>query len=354
MARLGCPSCGRNVAAGWLLSVTPWRMYRQWRPDSQRKPWDVALCVACAEWLGGLVAVARGERAAEPVFGAPASGTRKLVFDDQCHVCFELPHGRAARVTWIDPSGRRLEMFACDACEAWLFSLATDGNTLRGFGDRQIDGPYGYWPHPNLRGVTVQFDISNRNTLDVARQTAMAMGMIETSGGAAVRVIEAARTQRARPAAGKAREIVLAGPRARRELLAALEAGAVAWSTIPATPQQLTACFAAAAREHQPAGWDPETCLSVRLPQEAQGAVILCHPATGAEPWDVAWLLRRFCRGYDELACINGQILLAPRAEPALIEHVAARLRPLLAGRAELQIVPPEERPVQKRIDLAG
>ncbi len=354
MDNVGCPCCARPVHAPWTLSVTPWRMYRQWRPDGQRPSWSIPLCVECAEWLGGLVAVARGERPAPALFGSPASGTRRLVFDDQCHICFELPYGRAAKVAWIDPEGRKLEMFACDACEAWIASLASDGHTVRGRGDRQIDGPYGYWPHPNLRGITVGFDIADAATLAVVRETCAAMGMADVPSGERIRVVEAVRHGRRESAERPPAVVVLAGPRSRRELLAALESGAAAWSTIPVTPQQLTACFAAVLRAGPPPSWDPASCLAVSLPAETPRASILCHPESGVEPWDVAWLLRRFCRGYDHLAWVNDQIVLVPRAGADLIEAIAARLRPLLAGRATLEVVPAAEMPVHRRLDVAG
>ena len=328
-------------------------MYRQWRPDGQRPPWSLPICAECAEWLGGLVAVARGDRPAPALFGSPASGTRRLVFDDQCHICFELPYGRAARIAWIDPEGRKLEMFACDSCEAWIASLASDGHTFRGRGDRQIDGPYGHWPHPNLRGVTVAFDILDATTLSTVRESCTAMGMLEVPYGERIRVVEAGKVRRTAPQASGA-VVVLAGPRSRRELLAELETGARAWSTIPVTPQQLTACFAAALRGGSPPAWDPASCLTVSLPAETPRASIVCHPAANVEPWDVAWLLRRFCRGYDHLGRVNGQIVLMPRASADLVESVAARLRPLLAGRAELEVLSPSEFPALRRLDVAG
>lgn len=276
------------------------------------------------------------------------------MFDDQCHICFELPYGRAAKIAWVDPEGRKLEMFACDACEAWIASLASDGHTVRGRGDRQIDGPYGHWPHPNLRGVPVAFDIADASTLQVVRETCQAMGMTDVPYGERIRVVEAARHARHAQAASDAAVVVLAGPRSRRELLAALDAGARAWSTIPVTPQQLTACFATVLRGGSPPSWDASTCLTVSLPEESPRASIICHPAQGVEPWDVAWLLRRFSRGYDHLVWVDGQIVLFPRASAELIEAIAARFRPLLAGRATLEVVPAAEMPLQRRLDVAG
>lgn len=329
-------------------------MYRQWRPDPQRPGWAQELCVECAEWFGGLIAVARGDRPAPALFGSPASGTRRFVFDDQCHICFELPYGRAARISWIDPQGRKLDMFACDACEAWIASLASDGQTVRGHGDRQIDGPYGFWPHPNLRGLRFALEILDGAALHTVREACAAMGMTEATTGERIRVVEAGRHRRTAPAPEGPAVVVLAGPRSRRELLAALEAGACCWATLPLTPQQLTACFAGVLRGGPQPPWDPETCLPVALPAETPRASLICRPEPGIEPWDVTWLLRRFCRGYDHICRVNEDIVVIPRVSADAIEAVAARLRPLLAGRATLEVVSGAEFPAPRRLDVAG
>src|SRR5690606_25206787 len=141
------PCCGRDAVADWEFDIRPMRLYRAWRPDSHRPGSTVPLCESCAEWLGGLAAAARTPDGTHRVLGGPSAGNRKLVFEDQCQVCCEVPVSRAARLAWISPSGRRLELFACTGCEAWLTALASDGRTVRGSGDRDIDGPYGNWPH---------------------------------------------------------------------------------------------------------------------------------------------------------------------------------------------------------------
>ncbi len=104
MNQVGCPCCGREVAAEWEFDIRPMRMYRAWRPDGDRTGSTLPLCGSCAEWLGGLAAAARIPDGSHRVLGGPSSGSRKLVFEDQCQVCCEMPTGRAAKLTWVSPS----------------------------------------------------------------------------------------------------------------------------------------------------------------------------------------------------------------------------------------------------------
>jgi len=355
----GCPCCGRPVAAAWLLTVEPLRLYREWRPDGERERTEHRLCETCSKWMGGLVAGARGEGSAASMFGSPSSGGRRLVFDDQCQVCCGMPAERAARIAWVSPSGARLEVFACPACEAWLVSLASDGRTLRGAGDREIDGPYGAWPHPNLKGTRVWLGIEDATARAVARETCESMGIVLAPGEADVAVIEATvRGNAARSLrgghGGRRGTVILAGLRERRDLANALEAGASCWMTLPSTPQQLTAGIVVALRSRGGMVWERSTCLPFADAGTVDRPVIAFTPAEKADPFEVAWLLRRFARGYDTVEWLAGKILVGPRADREQAAQVAARLQLLLRGRATAAVLEARDLPGRVRFEAAG
>ena len=358
MNHAGCPCCGRNVPADWEFDIRPMRLYRAWRPDGHRTGSTVPLCQACAEWLGGLAAAARTPDGMHRVFGGPSAGNRKLVFEDQCQVCCEMPTGRAAKLAWVAPSGRRVELFACTGCEAWLTALASDGRTVRGSGDRDIDGPYGNWPHPNLRGLHARLDIEDHATRALVAESCRAMGMNVTADSADLLLVQATASGHAARAVKGRRgldlaAIVLAGLRARRDLAGALEAGARSWITVPATPQQVTAAISKATRGEF-GSWDPETCLPLIDPEKLDRPVVQCEPLEGTDLFELGWLLKRFSRGYDEVGWHNGNVLIVPRAPSDVIESVAERLSILVDGRCVFRVLRPSQVAPVKRFEAAG
>ncbi|MGE3073578.1 MAG: hypothetical protein AB7N24_05750 [Dehalococcoidia bacterium] len=358
MKQIGCPCCGREVAAEWEFDIRPMRMYRNWRPDGNRTGSTLPLCESCAEWLGGLAAAARTPDGSHRVLGGPSSGSRKLVFEDQCQICCEMPATRAAKLAWISPRGERVEIFACTGCEAWLTALASDGRTVRGTGDRDIDGPYGNWPHPNLRGLKVHLDIEDNTTRALTAETCRAMGMELTTEPADLLITQATATGHA---VHKIRErkgldltaVVLAGLRARRDLEQALEAGARCWATIPTTPQQLTAALSHASRGDQ-ISWDSETCLPRIDVRKLDRTVVECKPLPGTELFELGWLLKRFSRGYDDVAWNNGSILIVPRAPSDHVAGVAERLSILVDGRCTFSVLRPAQVTPPARFEAAG
>jgi hypothetical protein len=355
----GCPCCGRPVAALWKLTIQPFRLYRAWRPDGQRPAVEHRLCETCSEWLGGMVAVARGEGGDEAVFGSPSGRGRRLVFDDQCQVCCELPTDRAARVAWVSPGGGKLEVFACAGCEAWIASLAADGRTARGTANRELDGPYGSWPHPNFRGLSVRIVVEDRAARAVAMETCERMAVHMVPGQAGIVVIEATARGAARRALqagvrGERGTVVLAALGARRDLAAAIEAGASCWMTVPLTPQQLTAGLVAALRPQPARGWEPQTCLPIADAASMDRAAVLFAPAVGADLFEVGWLLRRFARGYDTVEWLDGRIAVSPRVHPDQVAQVAERLRLLLEGRATVEVAAGRDLPRRVRFEAAG
>jgi len=358
MNQTGCPCCGRAISAEWEFDIRPMRLYRSWRPDGHRPGSAVPLCESCAEWLGGLAAAARTPDGTHRVLGGPSSGNRKLVFEDQCQVCCEMPVERAAKLAWVAPSGERVELFACTGCEAWLTALASDGRTVRGDGDRDIDGPYGNWPHPNLRGLKVNLDIEDNTTRALIAETCRAMGMELTAEPADLLLTQATATGHA---ARKIRErkgldltaVVVAGLRARRDLEQALEAGARCWATVPITPQQLTAALSHASRGDSGA-WDAETCLPILDIRKLDRPVVQCEPFPGTELFELGWLLKRFSRGYDEVGWHNGTILVVPRAPSGHISSVAARLSILVDGRCSFSVLRANQVKPPTRFEAAG
>ena len=282
-----------------------------------------------------------------------------MVFDDQCQVCCGMPTDRAARIAWVSPAGRRLEVFACAGCEAWIASLAADGRTVRGVADREVDGPYGSWPHPNFRGVSVRIVMEDRAARAVAVETCERMAVNVVPGQAAIVVLEAT----ARGSAGRALRagvrgergtVVLAGLGARRDLLAAIEAGASCWMTVPVTPQQLTAALVAARRAGAGRAWEQQTCLPIADPTTIGRQAVLFTPTAGADWFEISWLLRRFARGYDDVEWLDGRIAVTPRVNPEQVVQVAERLRVLLEGRATAEIAVVGDLPRRVRFEAAG
>jgi hypothetical protein len=284
---------------------------------------------------------------------------RRLVFDDQCQVCCEVPGGRAATIAWVSPAGRRLAVFACAGCEAWIVSLATDGRTIRGEAGREIDGPYGLWPHPNFRDSSVRVLVEDAAAASLALEVCSQMGMTATAGPADVTVVEATPRGSAAHAlrsgaGGRRGTVVLAGLGARRDLAAALNAGGDSWHTIPVTPQQVTAGVAAALNPQRVRAWDPETCLPIADGEGLERPAVVFTPLEGADPFEVGWLLRRFARGYDGVEWFDGGILVTPRVQASGLTRVAARLRLLLEGRATMRVVSTGEVPARRRFEAAG
>lgn len=347
------------MEATWRLAVQPMRLYRGWRTDGTRSASELWLCEACSEWLGGLVASARSETRRGALFGSPSARGRRLVFDDQCQVCCEMPADRAATIAWVSPAGRTLAVFACAGCEAWVVSLASDGRTLRGGADREIDGPYGSWPHPNFRGLSLRIVVEDTAAAALVRETCRQMAITATAGEADIVVVEATPRGSAAQALrsgvkGRKGTVVLAGLRARRDLAAALEAGGDCWMTVPVTPQQVTAGLVSALDPHRVRARDRETCLPIAEPEALERPAVVFIPDQGADPFEVGWLLRRFARGYDRVEWLDGGVVVTPRVPPGQVAQVAARLRQLLDGRATVRIVSIGEVQVRRRFEAAG
>jgi CheY-like chemotaxis protein len=282
-----------------------------------------------------------------PLLGAPSTNGRALVFGDQCQVC----HGAAAAealVECIAPVTRgdsMLPLRVCRSCEAWLGALASDGRSARGQSGRAIDGGYGEWLHPNLRGLSVHAVVSDCASRAAVERACAGMGVALGSGTASVLLVEAGggRAERVIRADGTPRlaRIVLAPLGGHAELLDALRAGATDWLTLPLTPQQLTSALVRAGRAHVAVReWDNETALPLLQPPPELPGMLTMRPAAGLSRFEVAWMVRRFARGYDELGVLEGEIVLVPRVPEAGLATVAERLANLLSGRCEVAVRP--------------
>ena len=147
--------------------------------------------------------------------------------------------------------------------------------------------------------------------------------------------------------------IVVAGLRAKRDLAHALEAGARCWATIPITPQQLTAALSRASRGEF-GSWDAETCLPILDADKLDRPVVQCEPLPGVDLFELAWLLKRFSRGYDEVGWHNGTILVVPRAPSDHVAGVAARLSVLVDGRCTFAVMQPRNVQPATRFEATG
>jgi hypothetical protein len=147
--------------------------------------------------------------------------------------------------------------------------------------------------------------------------------------------------------------IVVAGLRAKRDLAHALEAGARCWATIPITPQQLTAALSRASRGEF-GSWDAETCLPILDANKLDRPVVQCEPLPGVDLFELAWLLKRFSRGYDEVGWHNGTILVVPRTPSDHVAGVAARLSVLVDGRCTFAVMQPRNVHPTVRFEATG
>lgn len=345
-------ACCEERPAGWAIAAQPLRRYRGWRPVGPAE--RTGVCSWCARWLAQLAADARSGEGR--LFGQPGANGRHLVFDDQCAACCESPAERAERTAWLRGEQAAGELFLCVPCARWLLGLAASGRTLQGSRERHLDGGYGAWPHPRLRGMRTWSSVRDRGAAEVIGAAAAAMGLVEAGSAEeadAVLIEAGAAADLCRelgPVAG--RVIVLAGPGAQVETARALEAGAFGWVTAPSTPQQLTAMLARLARGERRGGWDPATCLPLLEPGRGGRPWLWVEALGPEEAWATAWLVRRFSRGYDAIGAVDGGIGVVPLVPPGAVGRVAARLRQAAAG-ARVEVRGAED-PPRRRFEAAG
>lgn len=367
MAATVCQCCGEARRIAGLLRRRPLRFGSSWQPDQRLPVRRHNLCGVCERWLRGILDEVQSPESKRrtPLLGAPSRGGRLLVFEDQCQVCLAVPQGQGAMVDCVAAETNRESwqpLFVCPSCDAWIGSLAEDGRSARGGASRVIDGGYGDWPHPNLRELRVTIEAADRAAIATIQNTCETMGVrvvpraeqggavlfIEASPGASiVRALQESLTRtRAR--------VVLAPMGAARELREALAAGASHWLTLPITPQQVTAGLATATRTGIRINWDERTCLPIVSLEENLRPAIAFTPMAGTDLFTLAWLLRRFARGYDDVVSSGGQVVLLPRAPAGQLDMVKSRLEIALAGRCQALVLTNGQQAPYRRIDLAG
>ncbi|MGE5594498.1 MAG: hypothetical protein ACM3S1_00525 [Hyphomicrobiales bacterium] len=327
---------------------------------SESGEWQVELCFACLPWLREVVEGARDN--SPRLLASPTSNGRDLLFDDQCRLCRRIADRLSDTVECTSAGGGALPfpvLRLCPPCDAWLASLAGDGRSARGLATRAIDGDYGLWLHPNLRSLSVAVDISDEaartTVLEVCREMDIPAASWRDAESPSVLFVEVpGRSFRSNdPRVRSARQVLIAPLEARAELVAALSPAVVDWLTLPVTPQQVTAALSRVLRT--PSGgraWEPAFALPVMMPVAPAPRALAFDVAPGADPFEVAWLLKRFARGYDELGVLRGRLLLVPRVSGERFAHVERRLARLLGARATIQRVAQFEE--RSRLHIAG
>jgi hypothetical protein len=81
---------------------------------------------------------------------------------------------------------------------------------------------------------------------------------------------------------------------------------------------------------------------------------VQCTPLPGTDLFELGWLLKRFSRGYDDIAWHNGTVLVIPRAPSDHVAGVAERLSILVDGRCEFHVVRPRDLAPVRRFEAAG
>ncbi len=325
------------------------------------EPAALPICESCAAWLWSLVAAARNEDAG--LVGAPALHGRRLVFDDQCRVCRQIPPGPGVRVA-MESRLRHLPgwppLLLCAACDGWLTALASDGRSARSKAERDLDGPYGAWLYPNLAGIEAVLRVDGQSGASIEASCAeMDIPVVAEQRDAAQTVyfLEPGDVDgiEASAAPGTAGVVLVVPFAAEFRLREDLAAGATDWITDPPTPQQVTRAVVHARRfpGHQFAH-NEASLLPYAVDRTVARAALLVHHSPPAAPFETAWLLRRHSRGYDEIAALrSGEIVVFPRVGEARLAGVARRLQQLLAGRATVTALSGEYES-ESRFEAAG
>ncbi len=331
-------------------------------PEAAQPRWLHPLCGNCSEWLAGVVVQAR-RASSEPIplLGSPVTNGRSLALDGQCQVCRTDLGPTIALLEWLDDASSVqpwLAYIVCAVCEGWIGSLADDGRSARGRAGRDLDGRYGEWLHPNLREITVTVDVGDAGARATIEESCLAMGVATRNAeprDSDVLLVEVARQSDFGPVVESAsRSRILFAPiTAHDELIAALESGAADWLTIPVTPQQVSAALARAKRQwRRRLPWDATTALPTALLTGDELPALEVRPVRGAPGFELAWLLKRFVRGYDEVAIVQGAIVVFPRVVERDLGAVAARLERVLHGRCT--VVLRERAGPRSRFEAAG
>jgi hypothetical protein len=301
-----------------------------------------ALCESCGAWLWSLFAAARNEDAG--LVGAPPLNGRRLVFDDQCQVCRQIPPGPGVLVS-MESRLRHLPgwppLLLCPACDGWLAGLACDGRSARNQATRELDGPYGAWLYPNLAGIEAVIRVTGQSGRSIeasCREMELSVVAEPAADAQVVYFLEPADSEgfATARAPGTIAVVAVAPFSAEFRLREDMLAGVTDWITDPPTPQQVTRAIVHARRfpAHQLA-YDSATLLPFAVDHTVPRIALLVRPGDGSPAFETGWLLRRLSRGYDEIAALrSGAIVAFPRVAAAQVADVAHRLQTMLMGRA--------------------
>ncbi|MBI5949247.1 MAG: hypothetical protein HY875_14010 [Chloroflexi bacterium] len=336
-----CGCCGGADRAAVVLRFRGLAWRAGWFFDGQA-PAERPLCVACANWLLGVVNRTAGAGRAPALFGAPSRGTRGVAAVDRCNLCGSVT-GATAAYAASEPAGHPEvpsigPLVACGPCEMWLLGIAADGRSAQGAASRAVDGDYGQWPHPNLRHLTVAVETAAPGMARTIEEVCREMGVgIVGPREASVRFGDTPVV--AGDAEAGCGTVLLCPFVGRRALIPMLGPGVAEWLTVPSTPQQVSAALVKASREwRDPPQWDAASGLRLvsQLPDPA--LCLAFEPAPGVGIDEVAWFLKRFSRGYDDVVAIpgTGQVAVVPRARGAGLSRAGTRIAGALSGRAVL------------------
>lgn len=365
MATNSCDCCGQAGPLGATLRRRTVRQQGVALAAAEQPAWSHPLCSLCAEWLTGLVLQAR-KAGGQPLelLGSPVTNGRALMLEGQCQVCRVELGPTSGVVEWLDTSSAQrpwLSYTICPACDGWIGSLADDGRSARGKIGRELDGAYGAWLHPNLRKLTVTIDVADAGARAVVEESCGTMGVAVKEPGeqppADVLLVEVSKLASPGLVAGPgpAARILLAPLSGHDALIAGLKMGGTDWLTIPVTPQQVSAALTRAMRQwKQKLPWDEETALPNASLEGDERPALEMIPAPGVARFELAWLLKRFLRGYDEVVVANGAIVVIPRVVAHDLGAVAARIERVLHGRCTTGLYEPAAAATRVRFEAAG
>ena len=283
--------------------------------------------------------------------------------NDRCDFC-STPLGDEAHAVDVMPiggqQGRRFgtvrQHRLCVACWSWGRSLLFDDAAARGTSYRQNEGGSGSWLAPAAFDAAGAFLLPDDE--HVLRQAVESMGRwCSTLGPVAARqfagrphevlFLAANANNGATELLGKltqeatARTVVVGKIDAIRDVGSALAAGAADFLASPLSPHQVAGAFERLAQPDRLEGRNAETGLPIyrRTPGVYADP---CHVVNVTTPPSedqrtVAWLLRRFLRGYDRVGASADTGLEAFIYCPdASLPRVLERLRTLLGAHAKI------------------
>jgi hypothetical protein len=355
-----CPACDAVVPALAFLQARAVDWSAGVPERTGRNRWRYPLCPACLAWLTSVVDGSAEGHPDAAVLAAPSTEGRRLRFLDQCNVCRSTLAPRTGAVVESLPAagvpGPWRARLVCIPCEGWIANLATDARSVRGSTSRALDGEYGRTVHRRLSSLTFEVNAGSSAADEALIDACTSLGVQQAQGGVpAVRFLDAGRPAgaRARMRGPLVQTVILAPYGAYEGVAAHFAAGAFEWVTLPFTPHLVAAVLSRLVEPPMaPLYRDADSLLPVLQPIEPFPAAAHVRPALGVTPFDAAWLVRRFARGYDDLGVVSGRIIFVPRVPAHSFNTAIARLNRNLSGRATL--VPLARQSPFERFEAAG